>query len=251
MKINVRALWNSGQDRTGVSRASQSGFARRRGLFRIRRGWWPAGTGLALRSPCAAQSLRRSVLVVLEFADVMLGIKLDAELGDEVELRFKEVDVLFLVMHQLFEQVARDVIAHAVAMRGGFFVKRACRHFGDKVAVEHFLDRLADMQRIEHLHVGKAVEEDDTVDQLVGVFHFLDGFLAPLLGEILVAPVAEQPIMQPVLVDGRQFMPERLVEVIDDAGLALHFLTPALILVSEPRSAGTLIITIPMSAQRT
>jgi hypothetical protein len=57
--------------------------------------------------------------------------------------------------------------------------------------------------------------------------------------------------MQPVLVDGRQFMPERLVEVIDDAGLALHFLTPALILVSEPRSAGALIITIPLSAQRT
>jgi hypothetical protein len=29
--------------------------------------------------------------------------------------------------------------------------------------------------------------------------------------------------MQPVLIDGRQFVPERLVEKIDDSGLALHF----------------------------
>src|ERR1700722_10245305 len=83
------------------------------------------------------------------------------------------------------------------------------------------------MQRIEHLHIGKAIEEDDAVDELVGMFHLFDGFLAPLLGERLVAPVAEQPVMQPVLIDRRQLVPKRLVEVIDDARLALHVRTPA------------------------
>ena len=47
---------------------------------------------------------------LLELADVVLGVELEAELGDQVELRFEEVDVLFLVVHQLLEQVARDVI---------------------------------------------------------------------------------------------------------------------------------------------
>jgi len=49
-------------------------------------------------------------------------------------------------------------------------------------------------------------------DQLVGVLHLLDRFLAPLLGERLVAPIVEQPVMQPVLVDRRQFVPQRLIE---------------------------------------
>jgi hypothetical protein len=58
--------------------------------------------------------------------------------------------------------------------------------------------------------------------QLVGVFHLLDRFLAPFLGEHLVAPVLQQPIVQPVLVDRGQLMPQRLVEIFDDFGVALH-----------------------------
>jgi len=89
-------------------------------------------------------------------------------------------------------------------------------------AVEQFLDILADVQRIEYLHVRKAVEKDDPVDQFVGVLHFLDRFLAPFPGEILQAPIVEQPVVQPVLVDRSQFVAERLVQEIDDLGVALH-----------------------------
>jgi hypothetical protein len=32
--------------------------------------------------------------------------------------------------------------------------------------------------------------------------------------------------MQPILIDGRQFMPQRLVEVIEDTGLASHRYAP-------------------------
>src|ERR1700752_1104866 len=93
------------------------------------------------------------------------------------------------------------------------------------------------MERIKHLHVRKAVEEDDALDRLVAVRNFFDGFLAPLLGERLVAPIVQQPVMQPVLVDRGQFVPERLVEEIDDARPALHFFAPAMILSShEPSS---------------
>ena len=94
----------------------------------------------------------------------------------------------FLVLHQLLEQIARDVVARAVAMGRRLLVERARRNLGLEIAIEHFLDVLADVQRIEHLHVGKAVEEDDAVDQLVGVLHLLDRFLAPLLGERFQSP---------------------------------------------------------------
>ena len=70
-------------------------------------------------------------------------------------------------------------------MGGGFLVERARMHLGPQIAIEHFFHGLADMQRIEHLHVRKAVEEDDALDELIGVLHLLDRFLAPLLGEDL------------------------------------------------------------------
>jgi len=84
------------------------------------------------------------------------------------------------------------------------------------------------MQGIEHLHVRKAVKEDDPVNQLVGVLHLLDGFRAPFLGEVLDAPVVQQAVMQPVLVDRGQFVAERLVQVFNNFRFALHGATPVL-----------------------
>ena len=118
---------------------------------------------------------------------------------------------------------ARHVILHRVAVGGRLLVKIARLVFGREIGVEHFLDGLPDMQRIEHLHIGKAFEEDDAHGDLVGMLHLLDGFLAPLLGERLVAPIIEQAIMQPVLIDRRQLVTQRVVEIFDNFGLALHF----------------------------
>jgi hypothetical protein len=54
------------------------------------------------------------------------------------------------------------------------------------------------------------------------VFHFLDRFLAPLLGQILVAPIVEQAVMQPILIYRRELVAQRFVEIVDDLGLAIH-----------------------------
>ncbi len=43
---------------------------------------------------------------ILELADVMLRVEFDAELLHEVELRLKEVDVAFFVLHQVLEEIA-------------------------------------------------------------------------------------------------------------------------------------------------
>ena len=41
--------------------------------------------------------------VFFQLSNMMLGVKLEPELGNQIELRLQKVDVLFLVVHQLFE----------------------------------------------------------------------------------------------------------------------------------------------------
>src|SRR4051794_6034496 len=107
-----------------------------------------------------------------------------------------------------------------------FLIKRARAKLGCEVALNDFLDVLADPQRVQHLHVGKAVEEQDAVGKAVGVVHFLNGFLAPGLGHLQETPMIQQPEMQPILVDGGQFAAQTLVEIFDDLWVALHQYTP-------------------------
>src|SRR4051812_11493056 len=64
-------------------------------------------------------------LGAFDLADVMLRIQLDAELLHQMQLRFEEVDVVLLVLHQLLEEVAGHVVARAVAMGRRLLVKRA------------------------------------------------------------------------------------------------------------------------------
>src|SRR5262245_19775396 len=134
----------------------------------------------------------------VQLAHMVLRVELDAEPRHEIELRLEEVDKLLLVPTQLFKQVARHVVLYRMAVGRRLLVERAGAVFGLQIALQHFLDVLPDMQRIENLHVGEALEEDDAHRELVGVLHLLDGLLAPFLGEIAQAPIVEQTVMDPV-----------------------------------------------------
>ena len=141
---------------------------------------------------------------------------------DQVQLGFEEIDVVLLVLHQPFELVARDIILDRMAIGRRFLIEVARIDLGGEIAIEHLLHGLADAQRVEHLQIGEALEKDDALDQLVGVMHFLDRFRLPFLGEIAKTPIVEQPVMQPVLIDGGQFVAQPLVQIFDDLGVALH-----------------------------
>src|SRR3984957_13066079 len=58
------------------------------------------------------------------------------------------------------------------------------------------------------------------------MLHLFDGLFAPSLGEVLVAPVIQNAIVQPVLVDRREFVLQRSIEIIDNLFVAPHCLTP-------------------------
>ena len=113
----------------------------------------------------ASQRCEISIVVAFEPADMLLGIELDADLLDEVELGLEEVDMAFLVLHQLLEQVLGHPVSDAFAIGGRLAVQVAGIVLGRKVRLEDFLDGLADAQRVEHLQVGEAFEEDDALDE--------------------------------------------------------------------------------------
>ena len=71
--------------------------------------------------------------LALEPADVLLGVELEADTLDQVELGFEEIDVMFLVLHQALEQVARDIVLDAVAVGRGFLVERARADLGGEI----------------------------------------------------------------------------------------------------------------------
>src|ERR1700722_8167262 len=58
------------------------------------------------------------------------------------------------------------------------------------------------------------------------MLHLFDGLFAPSLGEVLVAPVIQNAIVQPVLVDCREFVLQRSIEIIDNLFVTPHRLTP-------------------------
>src|SRR5438094_917469 len=91
-----------------------------------------------------------------------------------------------------------------------------------KVELELLGHRLAHVDLPVPLQVGQALEIEDPVDQLVGVFHLLDALLAHLLGEAIVAPVVAEAGVEEVLVDGGQLGREHVVEQRNDLLVAFH-----------------------------
>src|SRR3954466_9349367 len=71
-----------------------------------------------------------ALMLALEPADVLLGVKLQPDPPDQVELGFEEVDVVLLVLHQAFEQVARDIVPDLVAIGRRFLIQRAGADLG-------------------------------------------------------------------------------------------------------------------------
>jgi hypothetical protein len=81
-----------------------------------------------------------------------------------------------------------------------------------------------------------AAEEEDALDQRIGVLHLLDRFLVFVAAELGDAPVPQHARMQEVLVDGGQLVGELGVQVLDDLGIAQHRGSPSRARHSGPAS---------------
>ena len=74
-------------------------------------------------------------------------------------MSLEKVDVVFFIRHQLLKHVPRDIILGGMTVGRCFLIKRPRRHLRRQIAVEHLFDVLADVQRIEDLHVRETRQE--------------------------------------------------------------------------------------------
>ena len=125
-------------------------------------------------------------------------------------------------VEQFVEQLLRHIVAELVADFARRLVGGAGVVLAGEIGLEHFLDVLADAERRDALQVGMAFEEDDALDQPVGVMHLLDQLGALLLCELLEAPVVQHAEMHPVLVDRAELEEQGLVKPLDDLRFAFH-----------------------------
>ncbi|EGE58298.1 hypothetical protein RHECNPAF_33400101 [Rhizobium etli CNPAF512] len=128
----------------------------------------------------------------------------------------------FLIRQQFFEKFHGNVVAGLVTDVARLLVGRAGVIFAGQIGFQHFLDILADTQGRECLQVGMTFEEDDARYKPVGMVHLFDGFGAFLLGELGVAPILEQPIMNPILIDSPELEEQCLVKPLDDLFVAFQ-----------------------------
>lgn len=158
----------------------------------------------------------------VQFPNVLLGIELHAELLYQFLLRFKEIDVTFLIRREFLEKGLGDSVVYRIAVLSRIKVERARFDFRRQITAQNFLDSLADAQGIKHLHIWEPIEEENAIDKAIGVLHLLNGFLAPLFGETLVASIVENAVVEPVLVDCRQFAAQASIEIVEYLGVAAH-----------------------------
>src|SRR5690606_34290746 len=91
-----------------------------------------------------------------------------------------------------------------------------------EIELELLFDRLADRDFVVPLNVRDPLQEEDALDQIVGVLHLVDGLLVDMLPKALIAPVLAHLRVDEVLIDRGQFGREDVVEMIDDLCAALH-----------------------------
>jgi len=142
--------------------------------------------------------------------------------GDQFELGFQVVDVVFLVHQQLLEQLRGDDVALLAAHRDPGTQPVHDLDLDGEIGLELFGDRLADAQREQALEIGQSFEEQDAVGEQLGVLHLLDRLRAGVLGELRQPPVGLHLRVQEVLVDRGELAGELLVEQCDHFIVATH-----------------------------
>jgi hypothetical protein len=58
------------------------------------------------------------------------------------------------------------------------------------------------------------------------MLHLIDRLVPLIVGEPVHAPIVEHAVVQPILVDRRQLVPERVIEMLDDLWVAFHGSAP-------------------------
>src|SRR5208337_1597363 len=101
---------------------------------------------------------------LLKLAGGRLNIVMQGHLVDEAELLLDEVDVFFLALLNVHQQLAGHVVLDGFAMRDRGGVQRMRRHFTLQVALQYLAHVLADEQLAEVLKIRQSLKEQNALD---------------------------------------------------------------------------------------
>src|SRR5271166_5089428 len=159
---------------------------------------------------------------LLVFFQLLRQVVRDSHLADGVQLPFQPIDVVLFVVENFLRQVARAIIARSRTHLDALIQALYGIVFELKVVLELRLDSRADVDLEVVRHVRSAVKIQNALHQLLGVGHFLDGFLLDQLRQAFIAPVFTHLGVKKVLVDCRQLRLQELVEKLDDFSITFH-----------------------------
>jgi len=114
------------------------------------------------------------------------------------------------------------VVSDPTAQFDGLVVVGHSGQFELQVVLELLLHISANPDHVIARNLGSAVEEQDAVDELLGVLHLPHRFLVVLLAEAVKAPVHAHLGLAEILIDGRQLDRQGPVQRFDDFGFAFH-----------------------------
>ena len=169
-----------------------------------------------------AEPGRCAGLLAFQLAQRALQIVLLAQRLHQRQLGLQEVDMLLGVLEDLRQQFAADIVLGLLALLDPGNQHGAAGGLDRKVGGQAFGHVLADRQLVQVLQVGQAVQEQDALDELVGVLHLADRFVIGDLAQTLEAPVLVHAGMQEILIHRGQLIGEHSVEQLDDRLVALH-----------------------------
>ena len=129
-----------------------------------------------------------------------------------MELRFEPIHVALLDLQEVLEQLAGSVVGLFRGHPDGAIVHGHGVDFELQIALNLGLHVWSHGKLHRFRHAGGGVQEENPLDQRLGVLHFLDGRLLGMLAEPVVVPVVAHLGMEKVLVHGGQFFFERLIQ---------------------------------------
>src|SRR4030095_3450054 len=100
-----------------------------------------------------------------------LQVVLQAHFVDELDLRFEPIDVIFGVVEDFFERLARDVVARLFATRDGTFYRRVRSLLEAEIQAQDFGNVFTDPDLAEVLQIRQTFEEKNAFDEAIGVLH--------------------------------------------------------------------------------
>src|ERR1035441_8388083 len=126
---------------------------------------------------------------LLPVPNLLAQISLIADFFNLMQLGFEPIDVPFLIFQEPLEEFARCVVALIPSDLNRSVVHRHRVQFQLEIALDLLLDILPDVDVQQLGHAGRRIEEQNSLDEYLGVLHLVDGLLLDERSELVVLPV--------------------------------------------------------------